>query len=484
MVTKELYTAYYVVVVGGTTMGPYAEVLSEFAENLKFEDIPGKVVEKAKDHVIDTLGICLACTKHKYLQIVVDVVKGWGGKAESTILGFGDKVPCANAALANGSMAHAVDYDDTHLESVAHPSAPIVPTALAVGEAQESSGKEILTAIIAGYEIMARIGNAVPGQFHNKGFHSTSICGTFATSIVAGKLLGLNSTQMANAMGICGSLASGIFEFLTDGSWVKPIHAGWAAHAGIVAAQMAKKGLTGPHTVLEGRFGLYNTHVGLENFKKDKLIEGLGKVWETLRISIKPYPSCHFTHSSMDAALTIKRKYGIDPKDISEIICLVPQVSVNIVCEPIDTKLNPQTDYDAKFSIPFTVATILLKGKAGLDEFDEKAIKDPEILSLARKVKCGVYPNCEFPGVSYIPGWVKIVMKDGKIYEEKMRFNRGSPENPLSADELASKFFANTATLLSKEQAKKIIDAVREIEKLKSIKELIDLCTISQEAFL
>jgi 2-methylcitrate dehydratase PrpD len=360
---------------------PYAEVLCEFAESLRFEDIPAKVVEKAKEHLIDTLGISLASTRNKYSQLLVEAVKELGGEAESTILGFGEKVPCANAALANGSLVHAVDYDDTHLESIAHLSAPVVPTALAVGETQESSGKEVLTAIIAGYEIMARIGNAAAGLFHKKGFHPTSICGTFAASIIAGKLLGLDSTQMANAMGICGSFASGILEFLVDGSWVKPIHAGWAAHAGIIAAQLAKKGLTGPHTVLEGRLGLYNTHVGIENVKKDKLIEGLGKSWETLKISIKPYPSCHFTHSFMDAALNIKKKYGINPNDISYILCLVPQVIVNIVCEPITIKQNPQTDYDAKFSLPFTVAMILLRDKAGLDEFNDMTIKDPETLS-------------------------------------------------------------------------------------------------------
>jgi 2-methylcitrate dehydratase PrpD len=283
---------------------------------------------------------------------------------------------------------------------------------------------------------------------------------------------------MANAMGICGSFASGILEFLADGSWVKPIHAGWAAHAGIIAAQLAKKGLTGPHTVLEGRLGLYNTHVGIENVKKDKLIVGLGKSWETLKISIKPYPSCHFTHSFMDAALNIKKKYGINPNDISYILCLVPQVIVNIVCEPITIKQNPQTDYDAKFSLPFTVAMILLRDKAGLDEFNDMTIKDPEILSLARKVRYEIDPNCEFPSASYIPGWVKIAMKNGIIYEEKIKFNRGSPENPLSAYEASSKFLANVTPLMSRKKAESIVNTIRKIDKLKDIRELINLCNL------
>lgn len=236
-----------------------AESLCEFADELEFKDIPARVVEKAKSHILDTIGVSALGSVNENTRKLFDVMRNDRGSRQSTILWFGSKGPATTTALANGTMAHALDYDDTHLEAAAHLSAPLVPAALAVAEMTGADGRALLTALVSGYEVMARMGSAAPGQFHKKGFHPTSIFGTLGAAVVAGKLLRLNSEKLADAMGISGSFSSGIFEYLSDGSWVKPIHAGWAAHAGIMAALMAKEGLRGPHSVLEGGFGVYST---------------------------------------------------------------------------------------------------------------------------------------------------------------------------------------------------------------------------------
>jgi len=241
-----------------------AEQMTQFCLGLNYESIPSIVREKSKDLILDTLGICTRSASLESGAIILDLVRTWGGAAESSLVGSATKVSMQNAAFANGVLAHALDYDDTHTESVVHPSACLVPVALSVGESTGRSGKEVLTAMVGGLEAMIRIGMPALNRFHMRGFHTTSICGTFASALVAGRLMNLSPGEVNNALGIAGSFTSGLLECLSFGSWAKQLHAGWAGLCGIVSAQLAQRSFTGPLSIFEGRLGLYNSFLRSE----------------------------------------------------------------------------------------------------------------------------------------------------------------------------------------------------------------------------
>ena len=446
----------------GRIVATPAEVLSEFTDQLTYGRIPSEVVRNAKLRILDILGICLASSTQDFAKGVADAVAQWGGTPESTVIGFGMRLPAPNAVLANGVLAHGLDFDDTHAESVTHASAAVVPTALAVGEARGASGQAVLTAAVAGWEAVTRIGMAAPGRFHARGFHATSVCGTFAAALVAGKLYGLNPTQMVSALGVCGSQASGIFEFLADGSWVKRFHPGWSGHAGVVAAAFSQRGLTGPGTVFEGRFGLYRTFLGDEPVQLDRLTAGLGTTWETLRITFKPYPCCHLTHAFIDCVLALRQAHTIRPEDIEAVECRIAAAEVPIVCEPSVAKVRPRTSYDGQFSLPFVVAVALMDGEVGLDSFADARIRDAKTLALANRVRYTIDPASTYPRA--FPGALTIRFRDGRELSHVAAHSRGSLELPLSDEEIVAKFRSNAGRALSPAQVDRLASAVLALE--------------------
>ncbi|MBI3328319.1 MAG: MmgE/PrpD family protein [Nitrospinae bacterium] len=451
-----------------------AERLAEFASGLTFEDIPRPVISEAKQHILDILGISLAASQLPYATMLSALVRQWGGKPESTVLVFGDNVPAPSAVLANGSFSHGLDFDDTHTASIVHVSTGVVPAALAVGEAVRADGKALLTAIIAGYETVTRLGMAAPGKFHDRGYHATPLCGAFAAALTAGKLLGLGPDAMASALGICGSQAAGIQAFLDDGSWTKRLHPGWAGHSGVVAAQLAGLGFKGPHTVLEGRFGLFNTHVGSEHFDPTRLTAGLGTTWETLHISFKPYPCCHFNHAYMDAAQQLMQEHRFRVQDIADLECIVPREEAPIVCEPPELKVAPPTTYAALFSLPYCIAVLLVEGKAGLDEFSETKIRDRRIIEIAGRIRYRVGDVPEFP--ASLPGWVRVRLQDGRTFEKREPVNRGHPANPMASAEIQAKFRDNASRTLPAARVEAILQMVDHLEDLPRVADLTALC--------
>jgi 2-methylcitrate dehydratase PrpD len=455
-------------------MATCAERLAAFAERLKFEDIPSEVISRVKLHLLDILGIGLAASDLEYARMVVDTARVWGGAPQSTVLRYGDRLPAPSAVLANGSFTHGLDFDDTHAASITHASTCVVPPALAVGEALYADGKALLTAAVIGYEVITRIGAAAPGAFHHHGYHATPICGAFAAGMVAGKLMGLAPEALASTLGICGSQAAGLQAFLDDGSWTKRLHPGWAAHGGVIAAQLAARGFRGPKTVLEGRFGLYATHVGSEAFEAEVLSRGLGEDWQAARIAFKPYPVCHFSHASMDAALVLRRKYGIKPEDIVHGEVLVPEDIVPIVCEPLADKQAPTTTYGALFSLPFCAASNLVHGQARLDSFTEAALEDREVLAVAAKIGYRVEPWPEFPQT--FPGGLRLTLRNGQRVEWREPINRGHPDNPMQAAEVQDKFRDNAARALPANRLEAIIATVERLEELPRVAELMALC--------
>ena len=455
-------------------MATQAQYLAEFADRLKFEDIPAEVIARAKLHILDILGIGLAASDLEYARLIVETVRAWGGHPQSTIMRYGDRLPIPSAVLANGSFTHGLDFDDTHAESITHASTCVVPPAVAVGEALGVDGKAMLTAAVVGYEVIARIGSAAPGAFHHQGYHPTPICGAFAAGMVTGKLMGLPAQALTHTLGVCGSQAAGLQAFLDDGSWTKRMHPGWAAHSGVVAAQLASRGFQAPATVLEGRFGLFATHVGMEAFDPERLSRGLGEEWETTRIAFKPYPVCHFSHASMDAALILQQEHQFTPDDIVSGEVLVPEGIVPIVCEPLADKQTPTATYGALFSLPFCVATNLIHGRARLDSFTEEALQDKAVLELAGKVGYRVEPMTDFP--VYFSGGMRLTLRDGRTVEHREVINRGHPDKPMQTADVQDKFRDNARRALTDERIEAVIEAVDRLDELSSVAELAALC--------
>lgn len=433
-----------------------AERLAEWSTGLEFEQIPGPVVEAAKLHILDAVGTGLAALALDELPAPRAVALEMGGEPEATALGLPRRIGAGPAALANGSMMHALDFDDTHEVAIVHSSAVVAATVLAVGEATGASGRDLIAAAVGGYEISSRIGLANPGAMHLRGFHPTSVCGVFAAAAASARLRGLGAEQTANALGIAGSQASGLMEFLADGSQTKPLHAGWAAFAGITAAALAAHGATGPASVLEGRFGLLASHVG--EFDESGLAGELGERWETTQIAFKAYPSCHCSHAVLDAV----SETGIGAEEVEQIVALVPgDVAIGLVLEPAERKARPATPYDAKFSLPYCIGALLVRGELGVDAFTTEAIGDERALEIAAKVS---YEVAEFDGGNDLSGGVRARVA-GRDFEARVLQPRGGPANPLSDEELRAKFRRNASLALPDERADDLLDVLAGLEE-------------------
>lgn len=446
--------------------------LAAFAHDLTYERVPPPVALSVRLRALDVLGIALAASTQDFAPAVREALAAWDARGDCTVVG--DKVTAATplAALANGALAHGLDFDDTHAASITHASAVVLPAVLAVAESRGADGRAVVTAAVAGYETIARLGMAAPGAFHARGWHATSVCGTFAAALAAGKVLGLDQQRLTAALGLAGSFASGVQEFLADGSWSKRVHAGWAAHAGVVAATLARGGFTGPASILEGRFGLYRTFLGqapdLSPF------DTLGTTWETLAVGFKPYPCCHYLHAYLDCALALRTAHGLTPDAIEGVECLVAAGEVPIVCEPVGAKRRPRTSYDAQFSLPFAVAAALVDGAIGLDTFAAERLGDARVLALAARVAHRVDPDSRFP--DGFPGWVRIRLAGGRTLEAREPDGRGGPRRPLPASAIVEKFRANAARVLPAERAGAVERAALGLDTLGDVGDLMRLC--------
>lgn len=456
---------------------PGASVVSAWQDRLSFNDIPQAVVADAKLRFLDIIGVSLAASAAPVGEVARRTALRLGAGEEATVFGFGDRVPATSAALANGTMSHALDFDDTHNESVIHVSAPVVTTALAAGELAKASGKAVLTAAIGGAEVTCRIGCVVPGGFHKRGYHPTGVIGTFGAALIAGKLMGLDAAGLRNALGVAGSQASGILEFFSDGSWAKRLHPGWAAHSGMIAAYLAADGFTGPATVFEGRFGLFATHLGPGSYPMDRVTRGLGEDWTCVRTSFKPYPCGHVVHPFLDAIVSLYREDGLRADDVERITCPTAQWMLPIMCEPREVKLAPESDYHAKFSFQYSVAAALHFGRLGVEAYTDEAIKNPKILTLAAKVFNEIDETA--PDSSRFKGWVIVKTKSGQTLERVVEDNWGSERNPLSADDVRHKFRENARLVLSEQRAEQVVEAIDKLETARDINEIMAMCARS-----
>jgi 2-methylcitrate dehydratase PrpD len=450
-----------------------ARRLAEFAASLDFADLPDEVVDSTRLRTLDILGIALAASTGETAPSLLGALDGWGGGGDCTIIGSKRTAAAPLAILANGALAHSLDFDDTHAVSITHASAVVVPVALALGEAAGLDGRALITATVAGYEAITRLGMAAPGAFHARGWHATSACGPFAAALVAGRIEGLDADRLTAALGIAGSFASGGMEYLQDGSWVKRVHAGWAGHAGAVAAALARGGFTGPATILEGRFGFYHTFLGAE--PDPAPFASLGREWETPAIGFKPYPCCHLNHAYVDCALEL-RAHGLAADDVDAVECRVPAGQVPIVCEPREAKLRPRTAYEAQFSLPYSVASALLDGRVGLDTYTAERLGEARRLALASRVTHAVDPDSSFP--RGFPGWVRVRLRDGRVLEARSPDGRGSLARPLPREAIVEKFRDNAGRALPAAHVAELERDVLGLDTLADVRALTVRCRI------
>ena len=447
-----------------------SETIAAFAAELHFTALPAAVVDKVKLHVLDLLGVALAAASMDFAAGVIGVAGGMGGPPESTVIGGRTRLSAPSAALVNGTLAHGLDYDDTHAESVVHVSAAAVPAALAAGEAAHGDGRNFLTALTLGMEVSVRLGLVAPGAFHDHGFHPTGVCGAFGAALIAGKLAGLSARQLTDALGIAGSQASGLMEFLTDGTSVKRLHPGWAAHAGLIASRLAAAGMTGPCGVLDGRFGMYRSHLGDGQWNLAALTSELGTRWHLLDISLKPYPCCHMNHAFIDCVAALQAQHGLTTDAIEQVECFIHPREVPVVCEPLATKQLPQNDYDAKFSLPYAVASQVVRGHVAVDDFTTVAISEPAVLAVARRVVYREDDSNDYP--RYFPGWMRVRLCDGRVLEHREPINRGHAERPLSENTVRDKFRRNAALAITAQAADALVEAVASIERAPDLSQL------------
>jgi 2-methylcitrate dehydratase PrpD len=452
-----------------------------FAKNIantKYEDLPREVVEATKKQVLDLLGVALGGFSKPGPKELREIVRDWGGKEESTLIGCTQKVPAPNAAHVNATMAHALDYDDVHETAIMHPGVAIIPTCMAVAEQKGNlSGKEFITASALGVDMMCRLALATtPGSRPlNTGWHLTTLFGFLGAAGAAGRMLGLGEEKIVNGLGIAYHQCSGNGQCVIDGALTKRMGPGFSVKGGITAALLAEKGVTGARNCLEGEWGLYKLYLH-GNYDAKALTKDLGKYFEGINVAIKPYPCCRGIHPAIDAALALVKEHHIKAEDVQKIVLSVSKEHYQLLCEPEEAKLKPRTPVDAQFSIPWGVATAIVRKQVTLDDFTEMAIKSQEILKVTQKMSVKVDTRLNRPD-KIEPTSVELTTKQGKVYTKEIEEPLGSLGRPMSFDDCARKF-RDCAKDLGDENIDKVIELINDLEKITDIRKLINLLSL------
>ncbi|WP_185995274.1 MmgE/PrpD family protein [Nocardioides campestrisoli] len=453
---------------GEAQAGPtLAQQLAAFAAHTARHGVPDAVAVSVGQRTLDVLGLCVAAHRLPTSAAALDHVLDQGGHPVATVVGEPTRVSAAQAAFANGVLAHSLDYDDTHLPSVLHPSASVVPAALAAAEHAGVPGEVAVRAIAVGIEVAVRLGMAGydadlgNSVYFEHGQHATSITGAMGSAVAAAIAYGLDEQGITDVLGLTASMASGVIEANRTGGTVKRLHCGLAAQAGVTAAQLVRRGFTGPPTVLEGRFGFFEAWLHGQFFP-EAVTEGLGTDWSVPGIFFKPYPANHFTHTTVDAGRAFAGR-GITPARVATVVVGVAGATVRTIGEPIEVKRAPETGYQAQFSGPYAFAAGLLGGGGlgtSLDDYSDALAQDPARRALMAKVEVVPDARCDEIYPFQFPAVVTLTTTDGEVLVEEVLTNRGGPARPLSDDELATKFRDNVAGRLSPEAADSVRDDV------------------------
>jgi len=448
--------------------------------SVRYEDLPSEVVEVTKTDILDTIGVAIAGSSDISIKRLLDLIREWGGKEESTILVFGDKVPSISAALVNANMAHVLEFDDVYGRGMQYVGMSTVPPAFAIAERKgKVNGKDLITAIALGQDMALRM--YVTMQI-SPGLMCFAING-FGATATAGKLLELNEEQMADAFGIAYSQYSGNSQCIPDGAMTKGLTAGLTAKTGVLSALLAQKGYTGKGGTFEGTSGFCNVYCS-RRCDLEQLTANLGKHFEGINLGFKPYPCGISMHPSVTCAIALVKEHNISPNDIEEIKIGINSKAHSLLCKPIELKTKPRTVIDAQFSAPYIVVTAIVDGKVDLSHFTEEAIKRPEILQLLQRVKAEVDPDIDresprFPPLPS-PSHLRIKTKDGKVYEKRVDIAKGNPKNPMTRQELRDKFYycaGYSARPLAKDRLDKVVELVDKLEEVDDVSQVIQLAS-------
>ena len=414
-----------------------AEALAKKIVNLQAGGLPQATTRKCEDLLIDVVGLCVTARNEDYTQSALLACDDDG---PCTVIGHRRLLTASGAAFVNGTAAHGEDFDDTFEGGPVHAGAVIVPAVLAACERHNLDGGMALTGIAVGTEVLCRLSLVVPKAVHKAGFHPTAIFGAMGAAAGVGASLGLNARQIVDALGIAGSMAGGIIEYLAEGAWTKRLHAGWAAQSGIRAALLARQGFVGPRTVFEGVHGLFHGFAHTTQGDYDALMGDFGTRWVTDTLAFKPYPCGTMAQPYIDCARRLAAR-GVRPEHVEAILCEVAEGTVHRLWEPLVDKQRPRNGYAAKFAVPYLLATGFVHGGVGLGAFTEKAVRDADVLALAAKVKFVIDPDNPYP--NNYTGHVKATLKDGSVVEERQPYLRGGAQEPLTRQDVTDKFRLN-----------------------------------------
>jgi 2-methylcitrate dehydratase PrpD len=414
-----------------------AETLAERIAAVDPARLPAAVRTKCADLAVDVVGLCLTARRLDYVEATLAACDDDG---PCTAIGHSRTLSAAGAALVNGTAIHGEDFDDTFEGGPVHAGAVIVPAVLAACERHRPDGAAALTGIAVGVETMCRLGLVTPKLVHKAGFHPTAVFGAMAAAAGVAVALGLGRRGIVDALGIAGSMAAGIIEYLAEGAWTKRMHAGWAAQSGLRAALMAKHGFVGPRTVFEGTHGFFHGFAHTTKVNYHALVGDFGERWISETLAFKPYPCGTMTHPYIDCARRLAAR-RIDANDIKEMVCEVGEGTVHRLWEPLADKQHPSNGYGAKFSTPYCIAAGFVRGNVGLGDFTDTAVKDPAVLKVAAKVRYVVDLNNPYP--DNFTGHIRAVMRDGSVIEERQPYMRGGAHDPLTRQDVEDKFVLN-----------------------------------------
>jgi len=419
---------------------PSLAIAERLAEGIVAVDparLPAAMRTKCEDLAVDVVGLCLTARRLDYVESTLAACDDDG---TCTAVAHARTLGAAGAALVNGTAAHGEDFDDTFEGGPVHAGAVIVPAVLAACERHRPDGTAALTGVAVGVETLCRLGLVTPKLVHKAGFHPTAVFGAMGAAAGVGAALGLNANQIVDALGIAGSMAGGIIEYLAEGAWTKRLHAGWAAQSGIRAALLARQGFVGPRTVFEGVHGLFHGFAHTTEGDYDALIGDFGARWVTDTLAFKPYPCGTMAQPYIDCARRLAA-WGVKLEDIDEIACEVAEGTVHRLWEPLADKQRPRNGYAAKFAVPYLLATGFVHGGVGLGAFTEGAIGDRDVLALAAKVKYVIDPDNPYP--NNYTGHLRAVLKNGSVIEERQPHLRGGAQEPLTRQDVTDKFLLN-----------------------------------------
>jgi 2-methylcitrate dehydratase PrpD len=448
--------------------------LAGLCNEIRYAGLSQEVIDRVAYLFLDFIGVAVrgaathsAHCVHEAMQAAYD-----SGPRDMPVIGTNIHLNPLAAALAVGTAAHSIELDDVVNEASLHPGVAVFPAAMSAAWMTGKNGQELTAAVVAGYEVMIRLGKAVdPKAHYAQGFHPTGTCGTFGAAVAAAKLMDLDSEGICNALGIAGSQASGSMEFLTAGAYTKRLHAGWAAMSGLTAALLAKQGFTGPDTILEGRLGFLHSYT--TNPAPQVILNDWGTRFEVLNTSIKPYACCRYKQSAIDGILYLRNKHGLSAQDIEEIQIGVLEAGFSLIADPIEAKQNPKSIVDAQFSMPFGAAVAIVKGRASLSEYTQENLDNREIKKIMKKVRCLRDAELETDFPRKWPARVIVKTKNGAKYESWVDIPKGDPENPLSWDELIDKFNELTSDYMPNDKRNNFVSQVKSISDMNKLQDLL-----------